>query len=212
MKGGKDRCRRPLTRAAATHLAAVLFVAVIFGVCARGVDFVHKPALTDSVTAADERHVAPPMPRSRPIRLHIPAIGLDSRLMKLGLQKNGTLEVPPDGFPAGWFTGAPTPGSLGPAVVVGHVHWQRRDGVFADLAKITRDDEVSVDRADGSVAVFRVTRVVQVAKSTFPTEQVYGNIKTAGLRLITCGGLDPSTREYDDSIIVFARLVSSHMR
>ena len=57
------------------------------------------------------------------MRLQIPAIGVDTALIDLGLQRDGTLQVPPDGTRAGWFTGAPSPGERGPAVMTGHVDW-----------------------------------------------------------------------------------------
>jgi LPXTG-site transpeptidase (sortase) family protein len=148
------------------------------------------------------------MARSEPTRVSIPAIGVDSRLMSLGLRSDGTLETPPGAFPAGWFTGAPTPGQLGPAIIVGHVRYNT-PGVFARLSQVHRGDRVDVDRADGSTARFRVTRVEHVAKSAFPTQQVYGNIDHAGLRLITCGGLDAATAEFEENVVVFADLVTS---
>ena len=147
------------------------------------------------------------MARSVPVRLTIPAIGVDSRLMPLGLQDDGALQVPPAAFPAGWYSGAPTPGELGPAILVGHVHYVDRAGVFADLGRLVPDDEVAVRRKDGSTAVFRVTRVRHVDKDRFPTAAVYGDIDHAGLRLITCGGRDLLTGEYDENVIAFARLV-----
>jgi sortase (surface protein transpeptidase) len=152
--------------------------------------------------------MAPPMTRSRPLRLQIPAIGVDSRTMSLGLQSDGTIEVPPGPFPAGWYTGSPTPGELGPAVLVGHVHWNERAGVFADLARLTSGDEVVVRRADGGSAVFRVTRTRQFSKDAFPTARVYGDLDYAGLRLITCGGRNRLTGRYEDNVVVFARLVT----
>lgn len=148
------------------------------------------------------------LPRSVPLRLQIPAIDVDSDLMDLELQQDGTLEVPPGAFPAGWFKGAPTPGELGPAIVVGHVRFET-PGVFARLSELRRDDEINVARKDGSTAVFAVTRVEHFAKSAFPTNEVYGNIDHAGLRLITCGGLDASTNKFDENVVVFAELTSS---
>jgi hypothetical protein len=68
---------------------------------------------------------------------------------------------------------------------------------------------VEVERKDGSTARFRVTRVEHFAKASFPTEKVYGNIDHAGLRLITCGGLDAKTSEFEENVVVFAELVSS---
>jgi len=133
--------------------------------------------------------------------------------MDLGLEDDGSLEVPPEGFPAGWFTEAPTPGELGPAIIAGHVDWGGDPGVFYDLRQLVPGDEVTVSRQDGSTAVFRVTRVDRYPKDDFPTELVYGNIDHAGLRLITCGGsFDAQARSYVDNIVAFAELVGSGTR
>jgi len=150
-----------------------------------------------------------PMEESAPVRLTVDSIGVDTPLMDLGLQSDGTLEVPPDGTLAGWFTGAPTPGELGPAVIAGHVDWIG-PAIFHDLHLMAPGDLIDVERADGSTAVFAVTEVGQYPKNEFPTEAVYGPVSFAGLRLITCGGVfDPATGHYDDNIVVFAKLVSS---
>ena len=161
------------------------------------------PTPTPTPTPVESPHLA----SSTPVRLQIPAIGVDTDLMALGLRADGTMEVPPAGFPAGWYTGAPTPGELGPAIIAGHVDWTG-PGVFYDLHSLVPDDEVSVSREDGQVAVFRVTRVEQYPKDQFPTELVYGNTDVAALRLITCGGAwNAQTRHYEDNIIAFAELV-----
>jgi hypothetical protein len=66
-----------------------------------------------------------------------------------------------------------------------------------------------VDRADGSLATFRVERVAQYPKDEFPSDAVYGDIDHAGLRLITCGGaFNEGTGTYVDNVVVFARLVA----
>ena len=146
--------------------------------------------------------------RSLPVRLQIAAIGVDSTLMKLGLRADGSLEVPPDGFPAGWYTGGPTPGELGPAIIAGHID-MKGPGVFFRLREVRPGDRVTVTRADGSKPVFRVTRVAQFPKDRFPTELVFGNIDHAGLRVITCGGsFNNQTGHYEDDIVVFADLIA----
>lgn len=146
--------------------------------------------------------------RSVPVRLQIEAIGVDTELMALGLNDDATMEVPPEGFPAGWYTGAPTPGELGPAILAGHVNWLATEGVFFRLAELAPGDEVVVAREDGSSVVFAVTSVEQHPKDAFPTADVYGDIDHAGLRLITCGGvIDSATRSHTDNIVVFASIV-----
>jgi sortase (surface protein transpeptidase) len=148
------------------------------------------------------------MRRSVPVRLRIPAIGVNSSLMDLGLKSDGTLETPPGAFPAGWFTGGPTPGQIGPAIIVGHVRYNT-PGVFARLTELRPGEEIAVNRRDGSTARFRVTKLAHFAKSEFPTKRVYGNIDHAGLRLITCGGLDADTNEFEENVVVFADLEQS---
>ncbi|MFC0646098.1 class F sortase [Cellulomonas phragmiteti] len=147
------------------------------------------------------------MAASVPVRVQIPAIGVDAELMRLGLQADGTMEVPPGGFPAGWFDGAPTPGELGPAVIAGHVDWAG-PGVFAELAQVSAGDEIRVVRTDGTAPVFVVTAVEEHPKDLFPSAAVYGDIEHAGLRLITCGGeWDPEVLHYRANVVVFAELV-----
>ena len=191
-------------------VAALLAIIAVAAGCSSDA----APAPTPSVSAPGS--VAPsaamaPLARSAPVRVQIPAIDVDSALMQLGLRADGSLQVPPSGFPAGWYTGAPTPGELGPAILAGHVDWGGQPGVFSRLRELTPDAQVTVTRQDGSAAVFRVTQVKQYPKDQFPTDLVYGDLDHPGLRLITCGGsFDRQTRNYDDNIVAFADLVATH--
>lgn len=166
------------------------------------------PARSSGVGTTGPRGVgAVHLVRSVPVRLEIEAIGVDSELMDLGLRDDGTMEVPAKGFPAGWYTGAPTPGELGPAIIAGHVDL-KGPGVFHELHTLKSGDQVIVTRQDGSRPVFRVTRVARFPKDQFPTSLVYGDIDHAGLRLITCGGaFDQASGHYEENVVAFAELV-----
>lgn len=143
-----------------------------------------------------------------PVRLQVASIGVDSELMALGVEDDGSMEVPPGGFPAGWYTEGPVPGELGPAVIAGHVDL-KGPGVFFNLHKMRPGDRITVTRADGSKPVFRVTRLAQFPKDEFPTTEVYGDIDHPGLRLVTCGGVfNSKSGHYEDNIVVFADLVA----
>jgi Sortase domain len=135
---------------------------------------------------------------------------VDSAVIGLGLRADRRMEVPPGGFPAGWYSRGPTPGEIGPAVLAGHVDWAGRPGVFSRLDELKPQDEVAVTRADRSVAIFRVTRVEQFPKDAFPTQTIYGNLDQPELRLITCGGeLDRKANSYEDNIVAFADFVGT---
>jgi sortase (surface protein transpeptidase) len=207
---------RPVRRRLGTAALLLLGLSVLTG-CggAVGPAAVAAPGTTVSADAptTTSAPVAPAslvMAASPPVRLQIPAIGVDTDLMDLGLQDDGSLEVPPSGFPAGWFTGAPTPGEQGPAVLAGHVDWGGVPGVFWALRHVVAGDEITVSRADGSSAVFRVTEVGQYDKDAFPTAAVYADLDHAGLRVITCGGaFDHAAHSYEDNTVVFADLVAT---
>jgi hypothetical protein len=167
---------------------------------------IHQGAASPRPSALGARQRGPAvMSRSRPLMLRIPAIDVTSALIRLGLRPDGTMQVPPKGFPAGWFTGAPTPGERGPAIIVGHVDWAGRPGVFGRLHQLSPGSAIEVGRADGTVAHFRITAVRSFDKDAFPTDLVYGNLDRAALRLITCGGsFDRRRHSYRDNVIVFA--------
>ncbi|SDH15015.1 class F sortase [Klenkia brasiliensis] len=145
---------------------------------------------------------------SEPLAVRIPVLRTTADVVDLGLDDDGALETPDGAEPVGWYTGSPTPGALGPAVLAGHVDWAGEPGTFLGLRELLPGDQVEVQRADGSTAVFAVDRVTEHGKDDFPTEEVYGDTTTAQLRLITCGGaFDEDTGQYLDNVVVFASLV-----
>jgi hypothetical protein len=174
------------------------------------------PAAAGTASASTPAPAArgPLLPKSNPTGLSIPAIGVTSSLIHLGLNKDHTVQVPPlsKDSKAGWYTGSPTPGELGPSLLLGHVDSaEYGPGVFFKLGALHQGETVDVTRADSTVAVFRIDRVASFPKDHFPTLEVYGNTDNAQLRLITCGGkFDFSARSYENNIVVFASLVSSH--
>ena len=108
---------------------------------------------------------------------------------------------------AGWYTGSPRPGTVGSAIIAGHVDSRSGPGIFFWLRTLRPGDRVYVGRADGTMAVFTVTRIKKFAKDQFPTAAVYGPVPDAELRLITCGGIfDRSLGSYLSNVVVFARL------
>jgi LPXTG-site transpeptidase (sortase) family protein len=166
-------------------------------------------AVISASTSGGPATTAPPGARLTPVRIRVPAIDVDAPLVRLGLTSAGALAVPAKAMTAGWYSGSPVPGRVGPAVIAGHVHWSGIPAVFAHLAELTTGDRIIVTRSDASTATFTVDRVATYPKTRFPTALVYGSLDVAGLRLITCGGFDPVARTYEANVIVFATLVTT---
>lgn len=159
--------------------------------------------------AAPVTSSAQPAPAAEPEAVDIPRIGAHSTLVPLGLNPDQTIEVPPVTQPlqAGWYRFGPSPGEVGPAVILGHVDGNKQKGIFYRLRELAPGDEVTVSRKDGSAVRFAVSRIEQIDKDTFPSDAVYGDTAGPELRLITCGGsFDHAAHSYRDNIIVFAVL------
>ncbi|NLU80562.1 class F sortase [Micromonospora sp. HNM0581] len=154
--------------------------------------------------------VAAGLPRAVPTGITIPRIGVRAGIMALGTNPDGTVQVPPldQALTAGWYEPGPSPGEPGNAVIVGHVDSAAiGPAVFFSLGALQPGDTLSVERADGRTATFRVDSVASYPKDAFPSEQVYGPSDRPALRVITCGGqFDDITGDYPDNVIVFASL------
>lgn len=166
---------------------------------------------TTSPPARQSANAARALRRSAPVRLRIPAIEVDTPLIRLGLTPDGGVEVPPVTAHdrAGWYQFSPTPGQTGPSVILGHVTvGAYGDGVFRHLDRLRRGDRIEAGLENGTTAVFTVAAVRTVAKAEFPADQVYGDVDRPELRLVTCGGRRTGDG-YLDNVIVFATLTSA---
>ncbi len=153
---------------------------------------------------------APPVVDARPLRVHVPSIGVDAEMIDLGTNADGTLEVPVDFAQVGWYTGRAVPGEPGPAILAGHVDSFTGPAVFFDLADLQQGAIVEVDRTDGLTASYRVVEVFEVDKDAFPTDLVYGPTEGPELRLVTCGGnFDSAVRSYESNVIVMAEHIEN---
>ncbi|MDL5160208.1 class F sortase [Actinomycetospora termitidis] len=149
------------------------------------------------------------MAASTPTSVSVPSIGAESSLIETGQKSDGELEVPPLDNPmqASWYDKSPSPGTLGPSVILGHVNGYGKPGIFYRLKDTKAGDQILVRRQDGQTAVFTVSNIDTVPKAGFPAEQVYGDTPDAQLRLITCGGVfDPAAHSYEANVIVYANL------
>lgn len=186
---------------------------------------VHKAPLAHQATApsttttlgasAQGTTTGAALPPATPTSIAIPAIGVLSTVQQLGLNPDGTIQVPQPGplyNDAGWYHYSPTPGQLGPSIILGHIDSAAQGpSVFYRLGALQPGDQVDIARSDGTVAVFTISGVREYPKASFPTATVYGNTTVAALRLITCGGdFDPTSGHYLDNVVAYASLTSSH--
>jgi Sortase domain len=202
-------------RARLAGLAGVLLI--MGGLAAVGfvlASQIHAPQPSASAAGAVASKTRGPwLRRSVPVAVYIPAIGVHSKLLHLGVTTTGAIQVPSlntQADLAAWYKYSATPGQIGASVIEGHLDSLGGPAVFFRLGALRPRDRIEVKLADGKTAVFRVTGVREYLKAHFPAQSIYRATDYAALRLITCGGaFDYSTGHYLSSTVVFASLASS---
>lgn len=206
---------RPFGRRRAVWIVAgvlVLIGVALIGVGLRGGDRslggpAPSRAAVASAVAGAPMQTALSTGRSVPRTLDIPAIGLSVAVGSLGLNADGTVQVPTGTTQPGWFRLGPTPGQIGSAVILGHVDSHLGPGVFFRLRTLAAGDQVDVGLADGDTARFTVNTVSMFSKSGFPSQRVYGSHGSSALQLVTCGGVfDERSGGYLSNIVVYTSL------
>lgn len=157
----------------------------------------NKPDVTVYRTAADAPRI-----------ISVPKLGIQARVLKLGIDKKGAVAAPVSIHDAGWYDGSSKPGQPGAMLIDGHVHGPTQPGVFANLKNIKPGDEIAIERGDGKNFTYKVVKT-----KAYPADSMdmMGAALTPvtpgkpGLNLITCTGeLDASGNHYKDRLVVFA--------
>jgi len=147
--------------------------------------------------------------RSRPIHIGIPSLGVSASVSELGLNRDGSVQVPSNFHVPGWYKYGPAPGQRGSAVILGHVDSYKGAAVFYRLKDLKLGSRVNVTLANRTVVRFTVIGLREYTKSNFPSRVVYGTRSYSALQLVTCGGtFDRATGHYESNIVAYTALVS----
>jgi LPXTG-site transpeptidase (sortase) family protein len=156
-------------------------------------------------TAAESFH--PAVSPILPTRLRIPSIGVDSRVVGVGLLSDGSMDVPDNLWTTAWLSSGARPGQPGPTVIAGH-RGIGTPAVFSQLENVRPGARIFVSDSTGAELVYEVTGLVTVDLSPSAQVDVFGPTQTQQLVLITCFGKYSSrTRTYDNRLVVVTRLL-----
>jgi sortase (surface protein transpeptidase) len=150
--------------------------------------------------------VAPNLPRY----LIIPSLGVDARVLSVGVNSQGALETPNNIYDAAWYNESGQPGQPGAMLIDGHISSWTAHGVFYGLKDLKPGDAIQIVRGDGAIFNYQVVEsqtynVANVDMTAAMTPIVPG---TPGLNLISCSGdVIAGTSEFNERIIVFAKQV-----
>ncbi len=164
-----------------------------------------RPPIEPSEAPPRKREAAKPRRIAVPTTVEIPAIDVRARIVPVGLNVDGSMEVPDFGL-AGWYTKGPRPGQPGPAVVVAHVDSKAGPDVFYRLRELEQGDVIRIRRANGTSETWTMRSGEQTHKDELPVDRIWNATREPVLRLVTCGGsFNGATGHYEDNIIVYAK-------
>jgi hypothetical protein len=144
-----------------------------------------------------------------PVRLVIPAIGVDAKIQKTGLTPAGDMGIPTNFTDTAWYSGGPRPGMPGSAVIDGHLDGKTvLRAVFYDLGKLVPGDIVTVIDADGKELKFQVIQSKVYAEDAAAPEVFLQDSGKTMLNLITCSGSwNKADKMYNERVVVFTELI-----
>lgn len=158
------------------------------------------PSTGPSTTITTSTTLPPEIP---PSTLAINDLGISQGVLPVGLNDDGTMEVP-DVSDIGWYLHGATPGHPGATVLVAHVWWHKTAGPFHRLGGLEPGARIEVGGEDGTIHDYTVTKRTMYDKDKLPGD-LWRKSGPETLVLITCGGtLNQATRRYESNIVVYA--------
>ena len=157
------------------------------------------------------RRVPVPAIGAQPRHLTIADIGVDHPVIPVGLEPDGSMEIPENVNEIGWYTRTRVrPGDPGSAVLAGHVDSRAQGrGAFFDLGDLDLGAEIEVT-TDAGTQRWQVTGRTSYDKTVLPIDELFTVDGPPRLVLITCGGpFDSDTRHYTENVVVLAELVDT---
>jgi sortase A len=160
----------------------------------------------------DPTEEPPPQPHAEPVRVMIPRIGVNARVIPVGEAADGSMDSPNDPVDVGWWDLGSRPGDHGSTVLGGHVDFAGYGAaVFWNLKLLHPGDQVTVLSSDNSRWVFTVNEVATYSYTdTSVLDRIFRSADHEGLNLITCTGtFDPRSHNYDQRVVVYTSLRGS---
>ncbi|MEO8082791.1 MAG: class F sortase [Ardenticatenales bacterium] len=143
-----------------------------------------------------------------PVRLRIPAVGIDAVIERAGRDSEGKVDVPKISRNVAWFNESALPGQSGKtSVISGHLDDPYGPAVFYKVRMLVPGDEVEVTYQNGKRFVFVVEAKERYAFDRAPVQKIFGATARRMLNLITCDGAwNSGQANYNQRLVVYSRL------
>lgn len=166
------------------------------------------PTVTSSPTPSPSPTPTPTPAFGNPVRMSIPAIGVNAPVIPVATDAEGRMEAPGDWFSIGWYAPGTKIGWQGNAVVAGHYDTNTgASGPFFALHKLVAGNEIVITDEIGRTMTYRVERAESRPVGEWNLHEIFGPSDERRLNLVTCAGWwNARQHSYSNRFIVFAKL------
>lgn len=135
--------------------------------------------------------------------LRIPRLNIAARVKQVGTTLSNEPIAPKNIADVGWYEGSGRPGAEGAVLLNGHLAGPSMAGVFKNIQNLDSGDEITVERGDGRVFTYVVSRIQEYSGGQVDMSAAINSINPSkkGLNLVTTLNKYSGTEK---RIIVFA--------
>jgi len=121
-----------------------------------------------------------------PVRIRIPALGLDAAIEDTGYDSSHTMEIVPSADIISWLRESSIPSNDGNAILGGHNKWKGKICPLYELDTLEIGEEMEIEYEDGLCLKFKLESVFVYALATAPAGLIMDVGGEARVTIITC--------------------------
>lgn len=167
-----------------------------------------NPATAEQTAVSQEQRAAYTVPADQPRYIYIPTLGVNARVMSVGVNSRGSIDTPSNLNDTAWYDGSAKPGQEGQVFIDGHTSFNRHlNAAFNNLPKLKANDQVVIEKGNGERVSYRVvaTKTVETGKVDMGEALNPPAGAKKGLTLMTCTGtFNYRNQTADKRFIVYA--------
>ncbi len=167
-----------------------------------------NPATAEQTAVSQEQRAAYTVPADQPRYIYIPTLGVNARVMSVGVNSRGSIDTPSNLNDTAWYDGSAKPGQEGQVFIDGHTSFNRHlNAAFNNLPKLKANDQVVIEKGNGEKVSYRVVATKTVETSKVDMGEALNPPAGAkkGLTLMTCTGtFNYRNQTADKRFIVYA--------
>lgn len=167
-----------------------------------------NPATAEQTAVSQEQRAAYTVPADQPRYIYIPTLGVNARVMSVGVNSRGSIDTPSNLNDTAWYDGSAKPGQEGQVFIDGHTSFNRHlNAAFNNLPKLKANDQVVIEKGNGEKVSYRVVSTKTVETSKVDMGEALNPPAGAkkGLTLMTCTGtFNYRNQTADKRFIVYA--------